>query len=158
MPRAKQTAIKISEATGYAIEYSDLFVERMKPKSLSGKPHSDKAAADLWKDWEVSFYKKDEGIEGAENYSRIIERANKALDFLLSKDEDNIVVVTHGYFLRVLVSKVLLADNINPILFDSLMKADMENTGLTVLKYTEGFDSGFRWRLWIHNDHAHLAE
>jgi hypothetical protein len=34
----------------------------------------------------------------------------------------------------------------------------MENTGLTVLQYCEGLAEKPIWRLWIFNDHAHLAD
>jgi hypothetical protein len=36
--------------------------------------------------------------------------------------------------------------------------AAIENTGLTVLRYQGGFEEGPCWRLWIYNDHAHLAD
>jgi hypothetical protein len=36
--------------------------------------------------------------------------------------------------------------------------AAIENTGLTVLRYHAGFEEAPCWRLWIYNDHAHLAD
>jgi hypothetical protein len=36
--------------------------------------------------------------------------------------------------------------------------AAIENTGLTVLRYQGGFEESLCWRLWIYNDHAHLAD
>lgn len=157
--RTKQTSAAISEATGMAVEYSDLFVERIKPASISGKPFTDKKASDIWFRWDKSFYESGEGLKGAENYSRILNRADKALEFLLNRKENTLLVVTHGYFLRVMLTRVLLGDNLKPELFESIIKTmDMENTGLTVLKYAKAFDQDYKWRLWIHNDHAHLAE
>lgn len=49
--RAKQTAEAIVKATGKKAEYSDLFVERVKPSYINGKPYTDEKANTLWREW-----------------------------------------------------------------------------------------------------------
>ena len=48
--RAKETAEYISQKTQKEIEYSDLFVERIKPTEIDGKPWTDKDANRVWRE------------------------------------------------------------------------------------------------------------
>ena len=47
--RAKQTAQYISDKTGKKIVFSDLFVERIKPDEIDGKPWTDEHASKIWR-------------------------------------------------------------------------------------------------------------
>ena len=80
--RTRQTAEKIAALTNKEIEFSDLFVERIKPTSINGKPHSDKDAADKWRLWEKSMTSLGTKIEDGENYTEHLERAKSALNYL----------------------------------------------------------------------------
>src|SRR5690606_22223285 len=50
--RAKETAQYIAEVTNKDVVFSDLFVERMKPSEVDGKPWSDDTASKVWRAWE----------------------------------------------------------------------------------------------------------
>ncbi|WKZ26699.1 MAG: histidine phosphatase family protein [Candidatus Paceibacterota bacterium] len=157
--RAKQTTEAIAKVTGKKAEYSDLFVERVKPSYINGKPYTDEKANNLWREWEKSLYTPNMRAEDGENFDDLIARADKALTFLKNRTEKSLVVVTHGYFLRTIVARVLLGDLLSGEAFRNIQRtAAMENTGLTVLQYREGFEEKPAWRLWIYNDHAHLAD
>ncbi len=159
LKRAKQTAEAISKATGNPVEYSDLFVERVKPSSISGKPYTDPKASKVWRDWEESLTSTKNNVEEGENYRDIIHRADEALEYLLQLPEKTLVVVTHGYFLRTLVARVLFGNGLNADSFRHFQKVvSMENTGITVMVYEGAFEQEPCWRLWIYNDHAHLAD
>lgn len=158
--RSKQTAEIITKATGKYAEYSELFVERAKPTSIIGKPYADENANRLWREWEKSFHTPGLRAEDSENFDDIIVRADQALAFLKSRSEKSIVVVTHGFFLRTIVARVLLGDALSGEAFRNCIQAtsDLQNTSLTVLQYRRDFEEEARWRLWIYNDHAHLAD
>lgn len=157
--RAKQTAEAIATVTGKKAEYSDLFVERVKPTYINGKPYSDEKASILWREWQKSTYTTGMRVEDGENFDDLIARADKALTFLQNRTEQSLVVVTHGYFLRTIIARVLLGDLLSGEAFRNIQRtAAMENTGLTVLRYHEIFEEKPAWRLWIYNDHAHLAD
>jgi broad specificity phosphatase PhoE len=97
--------------------------------------------------------------EDGENFDDITIRADAALHYLKNRAESSIVVVTHGYFLRTIVARVLLGDSLSGETFRHFQKSSShENTGLTVLRYCAGFEEPHNWRLWIYNDHAHLAD
>jgi broad specificity phosphatase PhoE len=157
--RAKQTAEAISRATGANAEYCDLFVERVKPTSINGKPYTDEKANTLWREWQKSLYTSGARTEDGENFDDLLTRADNALAFLSGRNEESLVVVTHGYFLRTIVARVLLRTTLSGEAFRQFQKsATMENTGLTVLRYHDRFEEEPSWRLWIYNDHAHLDQ
>ncbi len=159
LQRAKQTAEAIGRKTGRAIEFNDLFVERIKPTCINGKLHADEKASAVCREWEKSIYTPEMRVEDGENFDDLLTRADKVLDFLQNRTEKSLVVVTHGYFLRTIVARVLLGNILTGESFKNFhSSAGHENTGLTVLRYSAGFEEAPKWRLWIYNDHAHLAE
>jgi probable phosphoglycerate mutase len=156
--RAKQTAEVIARVSGKTPEYSELFVERTKPSSINGKSHADEKASALSKEWKVSLFTPGLRVEDGENYDDIISRADKALLFLSNRPESSIVVVTHGFFLTMIIARILLGDALSAEAYKKFQGAtSMENTGLTVLQYRSAFEEDPRWHLWIYNDHAHLG-
>jgi len=157
--RAKETAQYISENTNKKIVFSDLFVERIKPAEIDGKPWSDKQANQVWRSWEETLYTSGKRVGEGENYNDIVARADRALMFLKERPETILAVVTHGYFLRAIVAKAVLGDNLTcPIMKQFQERASIENTAITVLNYNDGFEEDFAWRLWTLNDHSHFAE
>lgn len=156
-PRARETAEAITRATGKTLEVSELFVERKKPTLLNNKPYEDKEADTLWKLWERSLYTPGLRAEDGENFDDLMLRAEQALEYLLKRPEKELVVVTHGYFLRTIIAYVLLGTSLTGEAFKRFQdKIAMENTGISVLRYGTAYE-GTAWRLWIYNDHSHLG-
>jgi len=157
--RARQTAEAIELKTNKSIELSDLFVERIKPKSIDGKSVNDTEASSVWREWEKSLVTPGYKVEDGENYDGIVSRADKALSYLQQRDESTLVVVSHGHFIRTLIARVLLGpelDSTSLRRFYDLIS--IENTGITVLHFRDAFEEPECWRLWSLNDHAHFAE
>lgn len=122
LERARQTAEVIAKATGKQPEYSELFVERIKPVYISGKPHADEKANMLWREWEKSLYTSGMRAEDGENFDDLIARVDKALSFLQKRKKQSLVVVTHGYFLRTIVARVLLGGLLSGDAFRNIQK------------------------------------
>ena len=157
--RAQETAAVIGNITGKVLEFVELFTERVKPTSINGKPFTDVTAAQVWRAWTQSLSTPGMRVEDGENYDDLLTRADAALALLHDRAESSIVVVTHGYFLRTIVARVILGNALSGEPFQHFHRvAAIENTGLTVLRYQGGFEEGPCWRLWIYNDHAHLAD
>jgi broad specificity phosphatase PhoE len=156
--RAKETAGAIARATGREPEYSDLFVERIRPARINGKRYDDEEANAIWRNWEKNFYTAGLRAADGENFDDLIARADAALAFLKERAEQSLVVVTHGYFLRAIVARVLLGGLLSGDVLRRFQRmASVENTALTVLRYHDAFEEDACWRLWTHNDHAHLG-
>ncbi len=156
--RAKQTAEVISHTSGHPVEVSQLFHERLKPTSINGKPFADPVAHAVWTEWQESLYQTGMRVEDGENFDDLMARADSALEYLLKRPESTLVVVTHGFILMALVSRVLLGKDMTGEDFRQFRHAlSMENTGLTVFQYGTNKESGeTKWQLWVYNDHAHL--
>lgn len=159
LPRASQTAEQISLRTGKQLEFYDMLVERIKPVSIDGKPWADKQATDTWRAWNESFFSPDKRVEDGENFDDIVARADGVLETLLTRPEQHIVAVTHGYFLRTIIARVILGDNLTPELLRRFQELTFtENTAITVLHHTAAFEEAPRWRVWSLNDHSHFAD
>ena len=157
-PRASETAEIIAKVTGVDVEYSELFVERIKPTCINGKPYDDEAANALWRNWDKSLYTPGMRVSDGENFDDLVRRADEALTFLGNRTERSLVVVTHGYFLRTILARIMLGEMISGETFRRFQRrASMENTGLTVVRYQGGFEEEPCWRVWVYNDHAHLG-
>jgi broad specificity phosphatase PhoE len=155
--RARQTAEIIKNNIDKELEYSDLFVERIKPSSVVDKSNDDLEAKKTFLEWKNSLYTSGLRIEDGENFDDLISRADKALDFLEKRSENKIVVITHGYFLKTILARVVLGDTLSPESFKNFqLRIWTENTGLSVIKYNILNDIS-PWTLWIYNDHAHLG-
>jgi 2,3-bisphosphoglycerate-dependent phosphoglycerate mutase len=155
--RTRHTAEEIGKVTGHVPEFSSLFVERKKPESIVGKTFANPQALHTWKKWEKSLYANGARVEDGENFSDLMARADAALDFLRTRKEKKLLVVTHALFLRDIVARVLLGDAItSPVLERFRYRTHIANTGLTMLVYGRHLD-GMEWRLWTLNDESHLG-
>lgn len=155
--RAKETAKYISAKTGKDIIFSELFVERIKPSEIDGKPWTDANASKTYRAWDQSLYSSGSRVSDGENYDDTLARADKALKFLEERPEHTLAVVTHGYFLRAIIARVLLADDLTGTIMKRFQqRASIENTAITVLNYKDAFEEDFAWRLWTLNDHSHF--
>jgi broad specificity phosphatase PhoE len=155
--RAMETATIISDEIGKAIKISDLFVERGKPKGILGIPYSDITANQLWRKWEKSLYTPGMRVDDGENFEDLIKRADAVLDYLDKRSESSIVVVSHGYFLRTLIARVLLKESLTSESFYNFLKVSkMENTAITTIAFEEIFEEKPLWRLDSYSDYSHL--
>ena len=156
MNRAKETAVIISEKTGKKIETSNLFIERRRPSEQLGKPKNDPVALEserlIVENFLVSGYR----YSDEENFDDLKKRASKMLDFLGERSEETIFVVTHGFFMRVVVAYVVFGEDLTARECEQIIRTfHMANTGITAFGYNESQKNP--WWLWFWNDHAHLT-
>jgi broad specificity phosphatase PhoE len=153
MNRTKETAEIIAGHIGKQPEFSDLFTERVRPSSIADSLQTDEHAAQIDAQWQKSFYTEGVQVEDGENFETLRKRAGDALLYLEQRPEENILVVTHGFFLRMVLTQVLIGSGSSPSEFRKIVRSvTTSNTGITVF----GFENG-TWVLRIWNDHAHLG-
>lgn len=158
MVRAQETARIIEEKVGKSSEVSDLFVERRRPSSIIGKSRHDEEAIALEDLWWKSLAGEAPRVSDGEDFDELKARAKKALAFLESRPEKNILVVTHGFFLRALVAYTLFGDALTAQEFKPFMDSMYTaNTGISVLRHNAKKTTQ-PWHVWIWNDHSHLAD
>ncbi len=157
MKRARDTAEIIGKRIGTDVIESELFAERRRPSVLIGKDAKSAEVKEIEaliiKNFSVPGFR----YSDEENFDDFKVRAKRALDFLDERGEEHIAIVTHSYFLKVFASYVVFGESLTADMCHAFIRGyTMENTGLTVLKKGE-FDTGFGWKVWVWNDHAHLG-
>jgi|SRR3989344_2608516 len=158
MQRAKETAKTIAERIDKPVEYSDLFIERRRPKEQRGKmksgPEFLRADETIIKNFSTSGWR----LSDEENFDDLKTRAGEALKSLAAREENNVLVVTHGFILRVVLAHAIFGEKLTGDICSRFISAfHMENTGITILGYDKkNLESP--WWLWVWNDHAHLGE
>lgn len=154
--RTRQSAEYIAKATGLTPEFNELFVECRVPSALWGKPEQSPEG-------EAYFAAQDTrygpGFKYAdeETFEEHTARARAALDMLAARPEQHIAVVTHGAFLKVLLAHVVFDGAPAPAeIRRFITHLDTQNTGITLVTHDPA--RRIPWKLFVYNDHAHLAE
>lgn len=158
MDRARDTAAKISEVTGVSFEISDNFVEAMEPSSIIGLERADPRHQEIFHAWRNTFFKEGRKEGDGENFSEMAARADRALAELEARAESNILVVSHGFFARMFLGKVLFGSGLTADEYRKIVERvpRTENTHISVFHYDEN-DPVAKWQMWVWNDHAHLG-
>lgn len=157
MERAKDTAKSIAKKTGKSVEYSKLFVERVWPSWFTGRLRDDPEVAAAQKEMIRNFTDQNFKLADEENFEDMKKRAISALEYLKEREEEHIVVVTHGLFLRVMLATVIYGKDLSAHELDCILGGTVtENTGISIIKEDTKWKLG--WKLSVFNDHAHLAD
>lgn len=153
MSRAKETADFIQKQTSLPVEYSDLFIERRRPSEQLGVAKNDPNALKSEEFILKNFASTGFRFSDEENFEDLKERSRAILEYLEKRPEGKIVVVTHGFIMRIVMAYVVFGESLTGKECERFIQTfHMENTGLTVLNEKSG-----EWSLWIWNDHAHLG-
>ncbi len=157
MNRAKETAEIILVKVKKPIEYSELFVERRRPSEVLGKPKDDPAGLKAEREIKAHFHQSGWRYSDEENFDDLKQRAKDILEYLAHRPEDNILVVTHGFIMRIVMAYVAMGDKLTGEECEQFIRTlHMENTGITVICHDKK-KSDSSWWLWTWNDHAHLG-
>ena len=154
--RARETTEFIySKIPTPPLEYSELFVERRSPSGIlglvKGTPEELHIVESIW----THFGEPGWRFSDEENFDDLNERARKALDYLRNHPNQQILVSTHGVFIRILLARAVFGEQLDGHLCNAIMKTfRTENSGINVLKWR---DDRNRWEVLIWNDHDHLG-
>ncbi|MBI2310588.1 histidine phosphatase family protein [Candidatus Collierbacteria bacterium] len=145
LPRARDTAIIINEALQKELCFNGLLTEVKWPSALEGKKLDDPKVVEYRNlrneknNSDVSWHYSDE-----ENFEDIKNRAIKLLAWLKELRGENILVVTHSTFLKVVVSVMCHGDKLTwPIYYDFLTFTRPKHTSISTFNLS---DKG-KWNL-----------
>lgn len=159
MPRARDTAQIIHEATSLPLVQSELFREYRPPRKLIGRPKDDPESQVFLHAQREHMHDPSWHYADEDNYHDLHEQAVKMLDFLISRPEKEIIVVTHAGILRVLITAMMTEGEPDATLTFRFMRfLKPQNTGITLCRYRADAERRNKWRLLVWNDHAHLAD
>ena len=162
MPRAIETAEIINAKIGKPMAYSDLFVERRRPSDLLGKDKKHPDTVAVQKAMRHGFgHIAGYRFSDEEDFAELKARAYAALDYLAGMTEENILVATHGWFMRIMVACAVFGAELTDRECKRFVDAFAPtNTGITVFTYDEkrvADGNTGPWRILTWNDHAHLG-
>lgn len=158
MLRTRDTAAYIADATGVPAELSELFVECAIPSAVAGKSKSDPEVRELMAAWTRSYSQGTSRVEDGENFDDMRARGQQALAMLAVRQEQHVLVVTHGFFLRILAGLAIFGDDFSPVHLKALRWGlRTANTGITVMLHDPHDAKKPGWHMLAWNDHAHLG-
>jgi broad specificity phosphatase PhoE len=152
--RAHETAKIIGKKILAPIEVHDSLVERKRPSLFHNHsydhPEFEKIRHFIDSHPDPKHHHSDE-----ENFFDVKKRAEDVIKMLEKRPEENIVIVSHGVFIKAVLFSMILKDSFNIDNFqDSLHILSIENTAMTIAEFTQ--NKG--WKVKTINDFAHLAD
>jgi broad specificity phosphatase PhoE len=164
LERAMKTAAVIAAKLKLVPEPSELFVEGVYASRILGASMEDGDVQDFIRTYYGNFEKPNFRLEDGENFEDLKTRALKGLEYLQQKPEENILVVSHGYFLKLIAAAAMFGERLtaHECLGVTAGLKTVKNTSVSVFRYGEFMrndiaDPTMCWKLIIWNDHAHLG-
>jgi probable phosphoglycerate mutase len=153
--RTLETAEIINQPLGVPIHETTLLQELHSPPELEGKVYDDPEARPVIKALERHWDDPLWHYSTEENLNDLLARAQLFCALLLDRDEERILVVTHGATLKMILTVMIFGDEASAPVFRKFNRSfDMSNTGITWCEHT---DDG-RWLVHGWNDVEHLGE
>ena len=153
MKRAKQTAVIINKSLKKKIIYSNFLKERKGPSEFLGKR---KDSQEVFKINKIRNLHENDSFwhySNEENFIEFKERVKKNFNVLSKTRKENILVVTHGGPIKMMIF-LMMGEEFTPqtfYKFSNLFK--LNNTGIT---FCEKDKKGV-WTVKAYNDHSHLG-
>ncbi len=152
--RTKETAEIIGkELKIKKIEYSDLLVERRNPSEIVGHWGEEVGVKHIVDQMDKSYHADDLRISDEENFVDLKMRAKKLLAYIKRRREKRIIMVTHGIFLKMVVSYMIYGDKLTASQYNNLSYFNpINNAGMAICSYTTHFFRKSEWKLLVWND------
>lgn len=157
-PRAYQTAEAMSTQLGLPIKIHPLIHEMEKPTVLDNVADESEINLKFLEERKANRGNFDWKFNnGGESFNETIDRAKKVLQFLEAEHpNDTVAVVTHGTFMMVLISLVLLGFDFDKESFEKVfLSLRIHNAGVSSFKYNPETK---HWIMKCFNDHNHLEK
>ncbi|MFA6338758.1 MAG: histidine phosphatase family protein [Candidatus Paceibacterota bacterium] len=159
--RASETAQIIAKSLNLVVEYSVLLKERRNPPEVKGKSKEDPEVKRIMEIIDRNLHSRYYRYSDEENFDDLAKRAEKLLEYIEQRPEEYIILVTHGIFLKMLISYMLYRDNLRVEDYEKLNYDNkVNNTSITYCEYNseEKNTPTKGWKLVIWDDHHHLTE
>lgn len=151
--RAAKTAEMISRIVQKKIVHLPILREMKRPTEIEGKHHKAPETMSIKKILEEHSEDPSWHFSDEENIYDFRKRALDFIDFLSKQQHKNIVVVSHGLFIRMIVAVMMIGSDAPIDEYHKIFRfLKHKNTGITLCRRDKD-----HWSLVTWNDHAHLG-
>lgn len=153
--RTQQTAEIINEVLGgKPFELSDLPVEVRRPSEIAGKRIDLPESQEIRRLMDEKAHDPEWRYSDEENFHDLKKRAAEFLKHLEERGEENLAVVSHSVFIKMVILLIIVGEEITPTMFNRSYKGmKLATSGLTICEF-----KGDLWSLVTWNDQSHLGE
>ena len=156
--RAKQTADIISQQVGVSVEVLPYIYENKYPGRIIGHKQDEPEILQIALNVHAGYADPDFHYEDAESFNDLKKRARTLLDHITKHPAENMLIVSHALFIKMMVGEMLFGDALTGEVFKSMIHGlRLKNTGITWCEYSDKFFQN-QWKINTWNDHNHLAE
>ncbi len=153
--RTRETADIIARELKMKVKYSPLLVERRNPTEIIGHSGQEKQVRAIIDRIDKSYHADDLRYSDEENFSDLKARAKNLLRYITKRSEKRIIMVTHGIFLKMVVSYMLYGDKLTASEYNNLSYFNpIDNTGMAICSYTHHWFKKNEWKIIVWNDLA----
>ncbi len=150
--RAQQTAEAIASKLELPVTTCEHFKELDRPSSLHGLHYQDSHAISTLETIKKYHHNPSYRHSDEETFFEAITRAQAGIDFIKKLPHEDVAIVSHGNFLRIIVGVMLFGDRFDTVMFEDMQRWRIMNTGITHCMY---YEETFLMASW--NDRAHFA-
>ncbi|MFA9289448.1 MAG: histidine phosphatase family protein [Weeksellaceae bacterium] len=152
--RAMQTAKTINKELELELVSNDLFREYSRPSEIQGMSMFTPLSKVVRREIEKNFHNADWHYSDEENFSDFSKRVKQAVTFVEQREEERILIVSHGLFIKMFIALVTFPKSFNSHMFlEWIDNSWHNNTGVSMLEYHEDKN---HWRLLTWSDYSHL--
>lgn len=151
--RTRETAEIIAKELNMKVNYSDLLKERKNPTEIIGHWGEEVGVKKVIDRIDKSYHADDLRVSDEENFTDLKKRAKKLLAFISRRKEKRIIMVTHGIFLKMVVSYMLYGDKLTASEYNNLSYFNpIKNASMAICSYKHHWFTKNEWKLIIWND------
>jgi broad specificity phosphatase PhoE len=153
--RTRETAEIIAKELKMKVKYSDLLKERRNPTEIIGHWGEEVGVKKIIDQMDKSYHADDLRVSDEENFNDLKERAKKLLDFISRRYEKRIILVTHGIFLKMVVSYMTHGDSLTASQYNTLSYFNpVQNASMCICSYKHHWFKKNEWKVLVWNDLA----
>lgn len=147
--RTKETAQIIAKKIGKDIQEIPLLEEKKWPNEIEGKLLNDPEVEKIFEPMrDKNTVDPDWHYSDEENFLDIKKRANLFIEYVSSRKENNILAVSHEYFIKLAVSTMIYGDRLSYEIFRIFFHhTSIDNASLTLCEKKDD-----AWKLITLND------
>jgi probable phosphoglycerate mutase len=153
--RTRETAEIISKEIGVSVEVSDLLKERRNPSQIIGHSRHEKDIKEIIDRMDNSFHDDNFRISDEENFEDLKNRAKKLLKFIKHRSEKRIIMVSHGFFLKMIFAYMTYGERLTASAYNTLSYFNpVNNASMAICQFKSHIFRRDEWNILVWNDLA----